>query len=116
MISSVDGDANGAIDFDEFLLLMKKSICDPDLELKKAFDVFDKDNSGSISRSELKDLMKSLGQKLTESEVDQIMNTVDENNDGEISFEEFKKMMVSVIDIFHCNLDENENENESNFF
>jgi len=93
MIKSVDGDENGAIDFDEFLTLMRKSICDPDIELRRAFDVFDKDKSGSISRDELKSLMDSLGQKLSESELDQIMNTVDENNDGEISFQEFKQMM-----------------------
>lgn len=95
MISSVDGDDNGAIDFDEFLVLMKSRPKDPDQELRNAFKVFDTDNSGSISRSELKNLMINLGQSLTDNEVDEMMKMVDINNDGEISFEEFKLMMNS---------------------
>lgn len=97
MISSVDGDDNGAIDFDEFLVLMKSRPKDPDQELRNAFKVFDTDNSGSISRSELKNLMINLGQSLTDNEVDEMMKMVDTNNDGEISFEEFKTMMVRFI-------------------
>lgn len=94
MISSVDGDSNGEIDFDEFLILMGNQHSDPDQELRNAFKVFDTDNSGSISREELQSLMTQLGQNLSDAEIDAMMEMVDENNDGEISFEEFKKMMV----------------------
>lgn len=95
MIKSVDGDNNGAIDFDEFLILMRSRNKDPDQELRNAFRVFDSDNSGSISREELKQLMINLGQDLSEAEIDAMMEMVDENGDGEISFEEFKNMMNS---------------------
>ena len=95
MISSVDDDGNGEISFDEFLVLMKSRIgCpDPDQELRDAFAVFDTDGSGAIDRKELKRLMKKLGQKLSEPELDAMMDEVDTNGDGEISFEEFKALM-----------------------
>jgi len=95
MIGSVDGDDNGAIDFEEFLILMKSRPKDPDQELRNAFRVFDTDNSGSISREELKQLMINLGQTLSEAEIDAMMDMVDEDQDGVISFEEFKNMMNS---------------------
>jgi len=98
MIDSVDDNGNGTIDFEEFLLLMKSrgmgGKSDPEKELRDAFRVFDKDDSGSISRAELKLLMLKLGQNLTENEIDQMMDIADENGDGEISYEEFRQMMI----------------------
>ena len=67
---------------------------DPEKELKDAFNVFDSDHSGSIDRNELAQLMKKLGQALTDAQIDSLMEEVDANGDGEISFEEFKDMMV----------------------
>ena len=98
MISEVDDNMSGSIDFGEFLVLMKSRIGerDPEKELHDAFAVFDADGSGSIDRRELKRLMKKLGQALTEAELDAMMDEVDTNGDGEISFEEFKAMMVSL--------------------
>jgi Ca2+-binding EF-hand superfamily protein len=97
MILSVDDNGDNEIDFEEFLILMsssKPSKEDPDRELREAFKVFDSDGSGSISRSEMKRLMKSLGQNLTDKELDAMMDEVDTDGDGEIDFEEFKNMMV----------------------
>lgn len=99
MISSVDDNGDNEIDFEEFLILMssKKSTSnDPDQELKDAFAVFDADGSGTISRSELKKLMKSLGQSLSDAELDAMMDEVDSDKSGEIDFPEFKAMMVSA--------------------
>merc|ERR1712071_468487 len=98
MIRSVDADGNNEIDFDEFLILMsskKPSSDDPDKELRDAFAVFDDDNSGSISREELKKLMKNLGQSLSDGELDAMMDEVDTDGNGEIDFNEFKSMMQS---------------------
>ena len=100
MIKSVDKDNNNEIDFEEFLTLMsskKPGKDDPDRELKDAFAVFDADGSGTISRSELKKLMKSLGQKLSDAELDAMMDEVDTDGNGEIDFKEFKSMMVRIF-------------------
>jgi len=62
MISEVDLNKNGKIEFNEFLHLMQKKIqVDGDDELKTEFDAFDKDRSGEISPSELKKVMHGLG-------------------------------------------------------
>jgi calmodulin len=97
MMKQVDENGDNEIDFDEFLVLMSsnKSSIDPDSELRAAFAVFDEDNSGSISRKEMKKLMKKLGQALSDEELDAMMEEVDTDKDGQIDFEEFKSMMRS---------------------
>lgn len=71
MISEVDADGNGLIDFAEFVTLMARKMnnTDRDAEIREAFSVFDKDGSGKISSDELRQIMKSLGEDLTEEEV-----------------------------------------------
>jgi calmodulin len=55
--------------------------------------VFDADGNGSIDRDELRKVMSSLNESLTEEELDAMIKEADINGDGEISFEEFKAMM-----------------------
>ena len=56
MISDVDHNNNGCIEFDEFLLLMAKKAQDinSEDELIESFKVFDRDGNGLIGESELK--------------------------------------------------------------
>eukprot|EP00116_Pleurobrachia_bachei_P014004 sb/3474266/ len=56
--------------------------------------VFDKNGDGKISSVELRDVMVSLGEKLTDDEIDQMIREADTNNDGYVDYEEFVKMMT----------------------
>jgi len=95
MISEVDADGNGLIDFAEFVTLMARKMnnTDKDAEIKEAFNVFDKDGSGKISKDELRSIMKSLGEDLTDEEITQMIQEADTNGDGEIDYEEFLRML-----------------------
>ncbi|MED6145816.1 translation elongation factor EF1B gamma [Stylosanthes scabra] len=99
MITEVDADGNGTIEFDEFLNLMAKKIKDTDdaeEELKEAFKVFDKDQNGFISASELRHVMINLGEKLTDEEVEQMIKEADLDGDGQVNYDEFVNMMMAV--------------------
>jgi calmodulin len=71
MIHEVDVDCSGTIDFPEFLTMMAKKMKDTDTEeeIKEAFKVFDRDGSGYIMAQELRMVMTTMGEKLTEEEV-----------------------------------------------
>lgn len=53
-------------------------------ETRAAFAVFDRDGSGTISASELKAVMKSLGENLTDAEIDEMIGEADKNRNGTI--------------------------------
>ncbi|CCO34772.1 Calmodulin Short=CaM [Rhizoctonia solani AG-1 IB] len=65
-----------------------------DEELDEAFKVFDRDGSGQISEEELKAVMNSLGERLTDAEVHAMMLEADTNGDGQIDYKEFVKMFA----------------------
>merc|ERR1712013_427951 len=97
MIHEVDTDGNGTIDFPEFLQMMAKKMKDTDSEeeIIEAFRVFDKDGNGFISAQELRHVMTSLGEKLTDDEADEMIREADLNGDGQIDYQEFVKMMTT---------------------
>ncbi|XP_078659449.1 calmodulin-alpha-like isoform X2 [Branchiostoma floridae x Branchiostoma belcheri] len=101
MVRSVDQDGNGTIDFNEFLQMMQKAMksdVDSEAELKEAFRVFDKDGNGFISSEELRHVMTNLGEKLTDEEVEEMIDAADINGDGQIDYEEFA-IMVDIKNI-----------------
>ncbi|KAJ0987294.1 hypothetical protein J5N97_005650 [Dioscorea zingiberensis] len=98
MISVVDVDQNGVIDFPEFLHMMAHKMKDPDSEeeLREAFKFIDKDQNGFISAAELRQVMINLGEKVTDEEVDEMMRMADIDGDGQVNYEEFVKLMLAI--------------------
>lgn len=92
LVKEVDEDEDGEVDFDEFCKMMQMIMASHDAlyDLKLAFEVFDQDGSGSISREELREAIFSHGGnlKLSEQEFDEIMNETDTSGDGEVDFQE----------------------------
>ena len=97
MMKEVDLNKDGKIDFDEFMILMSKSSPDTQTEEEviNAFRVFDKEGNGLISSTELKHIMMSIGDKMTEEEADEMVNEADIDEDGMINYEEFVRMMMA---------------------
>jgi calmodulin len=97
MISEVDVDGNGKIEFEEFVTLMNRRSKETDTEEEviNAFKVFDKDGNGMISSTELRHVMTTLGDQLTDEEVDEMIREADIDGDGYINYEEFVRMMMA---------------------
>ena len=57
---------------------------DSEEEIREAFKVFDRDNNGFISAAELRHVMTSIGEKLTDDEVDEMIREADQDGDGRI--------------------------------
>ena len=57
-------------------------------QMKAAFQHFDKDNSGKLSREELRRFLTSnFGEPLTEEEFSDVMNDMDVDGDGQVDLE-----------------------------
>lgn len=64
-------------------------------KLWKAFEVFDQDGNATISAKELGQVMRSLGQSPTDTELADTIEEADVDSSGTIDFEELKAVMVS---------------------
>ena len=99
MFDRVDCDGTGEIEYSEFVIA---SMAETDLlsqdRLRKAFQLFDKDNSGSITIGELRDIFsffQTAGADMDDAYIDKIIAQVDNDGDGDVSFEEFCEMMTN---------------------
>lgn len=70
----------------EFYAIMSRKVktSDTDSELRQAFNIFDRDGSGTINAEELKQVMKALGEDLSEVEIDEMIREADTDGDGSI--------------------------------
>lgn len=97
LISKIDRNDDGMLDFEEFLTLMASFDDDSEENLKEqlqlAFKTFDKNDDGKISLEELKYALQNIGEKFTEEEVKEMLESADSNGDGYIDFPEFLTLM-----------------------
>jgi Ca2+-binding EF-hand superfamily protein len=75
-----------------FKMLLSKTEVE---KLWQAFSVFDTDNSGAISAIELGQVLKSLGQSLSSTELRDLIKEVDIDRSGSIEFDEFRTLMIA---------------------
>ena len=71
MISDLDKNKSGSIDFEEFLDMMTARMSDKDTreDIAKGFRLFDDDTSGSITLRNLRRVAKELGETMTDEEL-----------------------------------------------
>ncbi|XP_072962091.1 calcium-dependent protein kinase 29-like [Typha angustifolia] len=93
LMEGADVDKNGSIDYLEFTTaMMNRHKLDRKETLIKAFQHFDKDGSGYITRDELKEAMGDRGMG-DEATINEVLDDVDTDKDGRINYEEFEAMM-----------------------
>ena len=81
--------------YEEFLQMMTHKIFnrDPKDEIMKAFRLFDDDETGKISFKNLKRVAKELGERMTDEELQEMIDEADRDGDGEVNEEEFLRIM-----------------------
>ena len=79
---------NGNIDFDEFVTMMmsKPRPISEEEVISEAFHRFDLNGDGVLSREELRQAMISMGEGMSEEEIDEMIREADENRDGVIDY------------------------------
>ncbi|XP_027224161.1 troponin C-like [Penaeus vannamei] len=99
VIAETDEDGSGMLEFEEFVELAAKFLIEEDeeslkAELKEAFRIYDKEGNGYITTDTLKEILKELDNRLTNEELDGIIEEVDEDGSGTLDFDEFMEMMA----------------------
>ena len=83
----------GKMTLQEFLLCCGSITESTLIQYIEAFNLFDRDNDGYISKSDLKIYLTSLGENVNDQDIDNIFKEVNPEEDGLINFEEFCKML-----------------------
>merc|ERR1712025_47004 len=86
MVSDIDGDGNGTIEFAEFLEMTTGKMGEKDTreDIEKVFKLFDDDNTNKIS-------FRNLAR--VDEELQDMINQADRDGDGEINIDEFYRIM-----------------------
>ncbi|XAR68396.1 hypothetical protein NMG60_11003497 [Bertholletia excelsa] len=86
----------------------KRSVYLQDMDqVRKVFNKFDADGSGTISLTELIDVLKALGSYTSDDEVKRMMEEIDTDHDGLINWEEFSISAEEAFDLYDQDKDGN---------
>ena len=92
LIGEIDYNNDGEVDFNEFVVLMVKTLNEADKaqeELVEVFMRFDKDGDGEISAQDLQTVFVELGYECDEDEARDMITFFDKDEDNSINFAEF---------------------------
>ncbi|CAL5211585.1 unnamed protein product [Lathyrus oleraceus] len=67
-------------------------------ELKRVFQMFDKNGDGRITKKELTDSLENLGIFIPDKELTQMIEKIDVNGDGCVDLDEFGELYQSIMD------------------
>jgi len=96
MISDLDKNKSGTIDFEEFLDMMTARMSDKDTreDISKVFRLFDDDNTGTITLRNLRRVARELGETMTDEELQEMIDRADSNGDGAVTLDDFFNIMT----------------------
>mmetsp|Transcript_33004 Transcript_33004/g.38737 ORF Transcript_33004/g.38737 Transcript_33004/m.38737 type:complete len:150 (-) Transcript_33004:110-559(-) len=99
MISELDNDGDGTIDFEEFIQVIQKKVAASFTldQVKSAFKVFEGSSpEGTIHKDDLILAMMTHGTtKLTEEEAINLITQLEPNSEGQIDYDTYVEMMMS---------------------
>jgi len=95
---SADDMVQKRVEFEQFLPMLQTIVNAPKVGFEdyvEGLRVFDKEGNGTVMGAELRIVLCTLGEKMTEAEIDQLM-TGQEDENGCVNYEAFVKHIMSV--------------------
>lgn len=95
MIKTVDTDNNGTVDFLEFLNLLSTHAgsLSASEKLTKVYNLFDNDQSGSITEADVRRVARDLKETPTNETITYMLKYADVDQDGVVSLGDFVRYM-----------------------
>jgi Ca2+-binding EF-hand superfamily protein len=96
MVAEVDIDGNGSIEFKEFITLLARKMRDADTfkdDLQEIFNMFDTKKDEIIDFDELKNVMISIGEVVTDEDINDMI--AEAGGDTTLTFENFYDKVTS---------------------
>lgn len=94
----LDSKSTGKISIADLLPFLAKTPAinkqQAEADLVAAFRVFDADRTGFIAAGELKHIVTSVGEKMSERDADELIKEADPNGTGRIDYQAFAKRLV----------------------
>ena len=96
MITDLDKNKSGNIDFDEFLDMMTARMSDRDTreDINKVFRLFDEEGSQTITVKNLRKVARELGETMSDEELQEMISRADSNGDGAVTMDDFYNIMT----------------------
>lgn len=96
MITDLDKNKSGNIDFDEFLDMMTARMSDRDTreDINKVFRLFDEEGSQTITVKNLRKVARELGETMSDEELMEMISRADSNGDGAVTMDDFYNIMT----------------------
>ena len=104
MITDLDKNKSGNIDFEEFLDMMTARMSDKDTreDIYKVFKLFDDDGTNTITLKNLRRVARELGETMTDEELQEMIERADSNNDKVVSMDDFYNIMTKKTFAWAC--------------
>mmetsp|Transcript_6279 Transcript_6279/g.13572 ORF Transcript_6279/g.13572 Transcript_6279/m.13572 type:complete len:186 (+) Transcript_6279:41-598(+) len=95
-LDKIDPEGRGILNFQQFVEFVSNFALGiiTEEEILEAFRCFDRDASGSLDSKELKHILQTMGDKLSEEEADMMVLEADKDGDGDIDYGEFVKVIL----------------------
>lgn len=99
MISDLDADGSGQLEFDEWLYLMTHKVSDKSSRdrVDKVFNLYDDEKTGYLSAKNLRRVADDLGFDIGDQELQEMVDRADTDRDGLVSADEFYVILTRPI-------------------